>query len=108
MRPAVDEFRGAVNATPIKPMQFPVVSNVTARPLGNEAAIRAEMLAQLTSPVEWVKSIAYMRAHGVDQFFEIGPKDVLAGLIRRITPEARAFSLGDGAAIKAVREGAPA
>ena len=108
MRPVVAEYRNQVNATPIKGMRIPVVSNVTARPLEDEAAIRAEMLAQLTSPVQWVKSIELMRAHGVDQFFEIGPKDVLAGLVRRIAPETKAISLGDSAAINALQEGAPA
>jgi [acyl-carrier-protein] S-malonyltransferase len=108
MRPALVEYGAKVSATPITRMQVPVVSNVTAEPLADEAAIRAEMLAQLTSPVQWVKSIEYMRTRGVEQFFEIGPKDVLAGLIRRIAPAAKAVSLGGGVGINALREGTPA
>ncbi len=108
MRPAVEEFRAAVLATNFRKTHIPAVSNVTAQPLADKAAIQAELLAQLTSPVQWVKSIQYMRAHGVERFLEIGPKDVLAGLVRRIAPEAKAVSLGDAITIRALREGAPA
>ena len=45
------------------------------------------MLAQLTSPVQWVSSVDYMTKNGVEEFLEIGPKDVLTGLIRRIGPD---------------------
>jgi [acyl-carrier-protein] S-malonyltransferase len=106
MRPAVVDYAPAVEATPIMTMRFPVISNVKALPLEGEAAIKTEMLAQLTSPVKWVESIEYMRARGVDRFLEIGPKDVLAGLVRRIAPDARAVSLGDVASINTYRQGA--
>ncbi len=104
MRPAVEAYRAAVTAVAIHATHIPVISNITARPFANAEAIRAEMLAQLTSPVQWVKSAKYMAERGVQEFLEIGPKDVLAGLIRRIVPDARAVSLGDVAKIKAFVE----
>ena len=44
-------------------------------------------MAQLTSPVRWVESVRWMHEQGVDSFVELGPKDVLSGLIKRILPE---------------------
>lgn len=108
MRPAALEFSPAVQATPLKPAQIPVISNISATPLGDEAAVRDEMLSQLTSPVQWISSIQNMQAGGVEEFLEIGPKDVLTGLIRRIAPSAQALSLGDVAAISRLGQGAPA
>ncbi len=104
MRPAVEAYRATVMAVPIRDPQIPVVSNITARPFEDAQAIRAEMLAQLTSPVQWVKSVQYMAERGVQEFLEIGPKDVLAGLIRRIAPGTQAVSLGEGAKIQAFVE----
>ncbi len=94
MEPAVEEFRMSVENVAIRPPTLPVISNVTVQPLETVEAIRAEMLAQLTSPVQWVKSVETMAGRGVQQFLEIGPKDVLGGLIRRIKPGITAVSIG--------------
>jgi [acyl-carrier-protein] S-malonyltransferase len=63
--------------------------------------MRRELISQLTSPVRWTASVRYMVARGVTRFLEIGPKDVLAGLIRRIAPEVAVLSIGDMAGIEA-------
>jgi [acyl-carrier-protein] S-malonyltransferase len=99
MAAIADEFRQAIEATPIQPPQAPVVANITARPLNTVDDIRHEMMAQLTSPVRWVESIEHMIAQGVTNFVEIGPKDVLTGLIRRINKSVKAVACGtlDGA-----------
>lgn len=89
-----DEFRQAIEATPIQPPQAPVVANITACPLNTVDDIRHEMMAQLTSSVRWVESIEYMIAQGVTNFVEIGPKDVLTGLIRRINKSIKAVACG--------------
>ncbi len=94
MRPAVEEYRAAVMATPLTAPRVPVISNITAQPLPDVQAIRSEMLAQLTSSVQWVKSIAWMEASGVSEFLELGPKDVLTGLNKRITRHAVTRPLG--------------
>ncbi len=95
MRPAAEAYRDALIDVSIQTPRIPVVSNITGQPFADAPAIRAEMLAQLTSPVQWVKSVQYMAEHGVQEFLEIGPKDVLAGLIRRIAKDGHAVSLGD-------------
>jgi [acyl-carrier-protein] S-malonyltransferase len=77
-----------------------VVANVTAQPLADVSAIRAELKSQLNSPVRWVASVRFMVGQGVTRFVEIGPKDVLAGLVRRIDGNVEAVSVGDLASIK--------
>ncbi len=101
MESGAQEFAIAVSATPVRTPQVPVISNVTAQPLGTAEDIRRELVAQLTSPVQWVKSVEHMIGHGVNKFVEVGPKDVLAGLIRRINKDVHAVSIGDVASVKA-------
>ncbi len=84
MAPAADAFAPTVNQVPLARAKIPVVANVTALPLAEPAEIRQEMLRHLTAGVRWVDSVRYMIDHGVQTFVEVGPKDVLSGLIRRI------------------------
>lgn len=100
MEPAAREFADAVACTPMRAPKIPVVSNVAALPLNSVAEIKHELVAQLTSSVQWVKSIDYITAQGVTSFVELGPRDVLAGLIRRINKDAHAISVGDAASVK--------
>jgi len=90
----VDEFRAAVGATSMEEAGIPIVANVTACPITAVADIRHELVAQLTSPVRWVESVQYMIAQGVDTFVEIGPKEVLSGLIKRIDRNVRRVNVG--------------
>lgn len=94
MRPAVDEFAPFVGNTIFRAPRVPVIGNVSVLPLADSAAIREELLAQLTSSVQWVKSVEWMQSQGATEFIEIGPKDVLSGLIKRIAPQARTSTLG--------------
>jgi [acyl-carrier-protein] S-malonyltransferase len=91
------DFAEAVDATPILPPAAPVIANVSAAPLTDPEAIRAELKAQLTSPVAWTPSIRYLSAQGVDTYVEVGPGDVLLGLVKRIDREARRVKLDAGA-----------
>jgi [acyl-carrier-protein] S-malonyltransferase len=88
----VDEYRQAVEATPVYKPQEPVVANVSARPLDTVEDIRQELVAQLTSSVQWIESIEYVVSQGVTSFVEIGPKDVLTKLIRRISSDVHAMT----------------
>jgi len=100
-----DEFRQAVQATPIQPPQMPVVANITARPLNTLDDIHQEMIAQLTSSVRWVESVEYMVVQGVTNFVEIGPKDVLTGLVKRIDKEVNAVACGTVEGVRALLAG---
>lgn len=89
MASAAAEFAQAVDATPIQTPEVPIVGNVTATPLTTPEEIRAELKAQLTSPVLWTGSINYLCQQGVDTFVEVGPGNVLLGLVKRIDRKAK-------------------
>ncbi len=84
MAPAAAEFREAIAATPIAPPALPVYANTTAVPLADAAAVRSELEAQLTGSVRWTQSIQAMAAAGITRFVEVGPGEVLTGLVKRI------------------------
>jgi [acyl-carrier-protein] S-malonyltransferase len=73
----------------------PVVSNVTARPHGEPGDIKASMVRQVTSSVQWVGTIETFKAAGVTEYIECGPGKVLAGLIKRIDKDASSVSIQD-------------
>jgi [acyl-carrier-protein] S-malonyltransferase len=89
MLPAAEAFGEAIGVTSITAPTIPVIANVSARPLTTAADIRTELKAQLTSPVAWTDSINYLGRQGVDTFVEVGPGDVLLGLVKRINRQAR-------------------
>jgi [acyl-carrier-protein] S-malonyltransferase len=89
MASVADEFTAVVDATPLIEARIPVLANVTARPICAPDEIRAELKAQLTSPVAWTDSVRFLGERGVDAYVEIGPGDVLLGLVKRIDREAR-------------------
>lgn len=83
------EFKAAVEATPLNEAKIPLVANITATPLTSVDAVREEMVNQLTASVQWTQSIQYMVSHGVTHFVEIGAKNALSGMIRRIDKNVR-------------------
>jgi [acyl-carrier-protein] S-malonyltransferase len=73
----------------------PVVSNVTGQPHGSPAEIKALMVRQVTSSVQWVGSIEWFKQAGVTEYIECGPGKVLSGLIKRIDKEASTVNISD-------------
>lgn len=94
-----DEFGAVVDAAPIVDAQLPIVANVSAAPVNSAADIRAELKAQLTSPVRWTESVRWLIDQGVTQVLEVGPKDVLANLMKRIDRQIKRTNVGDTAEI---------
>jgi [acyl-carrier-protein] S-malonyltransferase len=105
MQPAAEAFASVVAQVDFHQPRVPVVANVTAVPITTVAEIREELVKQLTSTVRWVESVQYMIAQGVTTFVEIGPKDVLTGLIRRIDKSVRTVNVGDLAGVEALMIG---
>ncbi|MEM7113121.1 MAG: ACP S-malonyltransferase [Chloroflexota bacterium] len=97
MQSAAAEFSAAVDATPVSPAQIPVIANATAQPMTTPDEIRAELKAQLTSPVNWTASISYLVGQGVDTFVEVGAGEVLLGLVKRIQRKSKRikFKIGE-------------
>ncbi len=94
MAPAADVMRAALNDVDMQRSSVPVIANVTARPMSDPADIRQKLVEQVTGTVRWRESVAYMAANGATRFVELGAGRVLAGLIKRIMPEAEARSIG--------------
>ncbi len=65
----------------------PVVANFTASPVTEPREIRDVLARQIVGSVRWEESVRWMLADGVDAFVELGPGNVLAGLVRRIARE---------------------
>lgn len=103
MGPVADEFGERLAATPMKPPAFPVVSNVTAEAVPEDAgSIRELLVRQLTSPVRWAECVARMLELGASRFVELGPGKVLTGLNRRNAKGAPTLALGTAAAVAAL------
>lgn len=85
--------------TTFKTPRYPVYSNLTAQPLESPEAIRTELEQQITGSVLWTGTIQAMIALGVDTFVELGPKDVLTGLLKRIDKDKRGVPIGDLASL---------
>lgn len=84
---AAADFRAALDGTRFHEPVVPVVGNTTARPLQAVDEVRAELNAQLTSTVRWTESVQAMLEAGITTFVELGSKDVLVGLVKRIGRE---------------------
>ena len=84
MEPARSELAEGIEKAVFHTPACPVYQNVTAKPATDPAEIKANLLAQLTSPVRWTQSIKNMLSDGADHFVELGPGKVLQGLIAKI------------------------
>lgn len=84
MESAAGDFRAFLANIPLQPPAVPVYGNVSAAPLQSVSEIRQELETQLTQSVRWTESVQAMVGAGAQHFVELGPKDVLTGLIKRI------------------------
>jgi [acyl-carrier-protein] S-malonyltransferase len=92
MHPAAEAMRDALGYVVIEAPAVPVYANVTAQPETDPDTIRNQLVEQVTGMVRWRESVANMAAAGVDEFVELGGK-VLAGMVKRITPDAKVTSV---------------
>ena len=89
MAPAQEELGRAIEATNFAQPICPVYQNVTAAAVEDPAAIKRNLLTQLTSPVRWTQSVQQMIQDGATHFIEVGPGNVLQGLVKKINREAQ-------------------
>ncbi len=88
MEPARVELEAAIQAAQFNAPVCPVFQNVDAKPYTDPAQIKANLIAQLTAPVRWTQTAQNMLAAGATSFTELGPGNVLAGLIKKVDREA--------------------
>ena len=84
MEPARAELAAAIESTTISKPACPVYQNVSTRGETCPDTIKANLIAQLTAPVRWTQSVQNMIADGATHFIELGPGNVLQGLVKKI------------------------
>ena len=102
MAPAADAMAEALQATPPSAPVVPLIANVSAAKVMDQAEIRELLVRQVTATVRWRECVQTMLAIGVDSFVELGAGKVLTGLIRRIAPDAATAAAGTPAEIEAM------
>src|SRR5436305_1051172 len=104
MQPAADVMAQALAGVTIRAPASPLVSNVLAAAITDPDEIRRRLIEQVTGTVRWRESVAYMAAHGVTRFFEIGAGRVLSGLVKRIADGAVGIPVGGPNDIAAAKD----
>lgn len=104
MENAGKEFENFVSDFEINDASIPVITNVDAELTTNSEDFRAKMPKQIYSSVHWTQTIQKMSEDGVEIFVEIGPGKVLAGLNKKIAPEASVFNIYDKASLDSTVE----
>jgi [acyl-carrier-protein] S-malonyltransferase len=84
MQPAAEELANAIKTTKFNKGTCPIYQNVTGQGVTDPEIIKKNLIAQLTSPVRWTQSVKNMIASGVTIFIEVGPGNVLQGLIKKV------------------------
>ena len=94
MQPAADAMREALSQVKMNAPVVPVIANVAAGPVTDPVVIRSKLIAQVTGTVRWRECVAYMVAHDVKMFVEVGAGKILTGLAKKNAPEALAMNAG--------------
>ena len=100
MEPAVEGMSRAITDVKFNDPLVPIVVNSTAKPVATAVEIKQELLDQIANCVQWQKSVEYMVGAGVSTFVEVGPGQVLSGLIKRISKDARTVNVGDVSSVE--------
>ena len=100
MRPAAERMKQALADVAVKAPSVPVIHNADVSVAATPDAIKDALVRQLFKPVRWVESVRALVAAGATHLVECGPGKVLAGLNKRIAPEAQILTLSDEAAFK--------
>jgi [acyl-carrier-protein] S-malonyltransferase len=90
---AKDKLKSALDSANFYNSKFPVYTNVTARPVNKIEEIKSMLYEQITAPVRWEEIIRNMIDDGIEEFYEIGPGNVLQGLVKRINPDVKRFGI---------------
>jgi len=88
MEPAREELAAAIEKTTFTKPICPVYQNVPASAVSDPDEIKANLITQLTAPVKWTQSVQQMIKDGATLFTEVGPGNVLQGLVKKIDPTA--------------------
>jgi [acyl-carrier-protein] S-malonyltransferase len=104
MEGAGKEFAEFASSLELNDASVPVITNVDAQETVSSEDFREKMPRQIYSSVHWTQTIQKMVENGVDTFIEIGPGKVLAGLNKKIAPEATVYNVFDKASLETTVE----
>jgi [acyl-carrier-protein] S-malonyltransferase len=93
MKPADEALAAALRGVALRPPRVAVWSNVDARPHTDPEEIRGLLVRQVLEPVLWEQTMRNLLADGIDQFYELGPGRVLAGLLKRLDRRAKCVNV---------------
>ena len=102
MQPAAEGMTNVLSEMEFRHPSTPVVVNSTAQPATTADEVKEELMRQLCHCVQWQRSVEYMVDAGVSTFIEIGPGQVLSGLIKRISDESQILNVEDASSIRAM------
>ena len=88
MEPAREELAAAIEATHFSEPACPIYQNVSTFAVTNPSDIKENLIFQLTAPVKWTQSVQNMIKDGATKFIEVGPGNVLQGLVKKINSSA--------------------
>jgi [acyl-carrier-protein] S-malonyltransferase len=104
MQPAIAKLDTAMAKIRLQDAAYPIISNITALPLTGASELRKELAQQVAASVQWIGIIEYLASQDVNIFFEIGPGQALAGMIKRIIKGAIIINIGSMAEIEKARD----
>ncbi|MDM9632678.1 ACP S-malonyltransferase [Robiginitalea aurantiaca] len=93
MQPVIEEFKLAISETRFKKPICPIYQNVKGRPVVNTEVIKSNLILQLTHPVMWRHTILHMIEDGASEFTDIGPGNLLRGLVTQIDNNVKSYSI---------------
>lgn len=105
MEPAAVKLTDTLKQCQLQDANVDVVANVSAKTVRSQKDIESALIEQVSSPVLWEDSVRYMLEQGVDTFIEIGPGNVLSGLVKKVDRKVKTLAIQDQASLdKAVQE----
>jgi [acyl-carrier-protein] S-malonyltransferase len=103
MKPAEDRLAPVLRALAANTPAFPIVANVDAQPKRTSSEAIDALIRQVSSPVRWEDVVTRLVADGARTFVELGPGNVLAGLIKKIDRRVSVYSVEDAAGLDALK-----
>lgn len=100
MQRAAEGLAEALKDVSLRDPRVPLVSNAGGRILRSAEEIKASLIGQMTSPVHWQRCVEQMVKASIRVMVEVGPGEVLAGLVRRISREVEVFPAGEAEEVR--------